>query len=137
MLYSWPSPLAKLPKSMEFLAFYLGNHFQMVHMRKKSRLKEIQNNIAKILIGTSYFISFLSRQNNDPKDILFKATLLSRTTKLDEPKLKYLQALFQIHARFQCFPFLTVKINWGLSLCLILSLRSPFCLIPLLQSSIN
>lgn len=57
----------------------------MVNMGKKSRLKVKENNVPKTLTRTNYFISFLSRQNNDPKDILFMAMQLSRTTQLDDP----------------------------------------------------
>lgn len=57
----------------------------MVNMGGKSRLKVKENNVAKTLTRTSYFISFLSRQNNDPKDILFMAMELSRTTQLADP----------------------------------------------------
>lgn len=51
----------------------------MVNMGKNAKLK-VKENVAKTSMRTSYSISFLSRQNNDPKDIFFVAMLLSRTT---------------------------------------------------------
>lgn len=51
----------------------------MVNMGGKSRLKVKEIIVAKTHIRTSYFISFLSRQNNDPKDKLVHGHV-SRTT---------------------------------------------------------
>lgn len=77
----------------------------MTHMRKNSSLP------AKFLHELATVFLFYQDRNNDPKDILLKVILLHITIKLDNPKLKYLQALLQVSPRFQGLLFPTGKIN--------------------------